>query len=410
MYERSLASFHNTALTILLTIAMAITLAVAFSSTASAEPASVTISPPEPFADAELVPESEIQNQPMRIPTEAIEPTETPTPPNTPSVSSSTMPSRPANDTGTPETAGQKPILRRVEGCQEFFNESRGRSYTVCGRILDKYRQFGGPDGPLGNPTSDELTNPDGVGKRTSFANNSSIYWSPSTDAHQIGGEIGARWANLGYERGPLGYPTTDELTNPDGVGKRNWFEGGAIYWHPSSGAWNVWGQILNSWAKAGYEAGRYGYPMGAEEEIYGGFRQKFWSDYVWWGLDNPNCSAHIDYPHGSVHESGTTNVEGGISDKPKNGRCNRPVRSMGFELASLAESEKPGYYWKLVDWTPFGPFKDATYMIENVAWPDCRDGMMAQGRVRGYVIDYDGVSYALSEKRSPLRTITCTG
>ena len=147
---------------------------------------------------------------------------------------------------------------------------------------------------------------------------------------------------------------------------------------------------------------------MGAEEEIYGGFRQKFWADYIWWGLDSPKCTAHIDRPHGSGHETGTTNVEGGISNKPKNGRCNRPVKDFGFELSLFAESERPGYYWQLVDWTRFGPYKDESYKIENVAWPDCEDGMVAHGRVRGYVVDYDGVSYALPEKRSANAAITC--
>ena len=392
----------------LLTLTAAAILGITAVAPTSAQTAPTTTAQPDASSNAELVPESEIGAEPMPIPSDAMEPTGAPTPPSAPSPSSAAMPSRPATDTGVPKAPTTGPVLRQAAGCQNFFNRAQGRSYTLCGRILDKYNEFGGPGGPLGDPTSDELTNPDGVGKRTSFANDSSIYWSPSTDAHQIGGEIGARWAKVRYEGGPLGYPTTDELTNPDGVGKRNWFQGGAIYWHPSSGAWNVWGQILNSWANSGYETGKYGYPMGEEEQIYGGFRQKFWADYIWWGLDSPNCSAHIDYPHGSFHETGTTNVEGGISNKAKNGRCNRPVKQFGFELTLLADSDRPGFYRQLVDWTSFGPYKDMPYRLENVAWPDCVDGMVAHGRVRGYVIDYDGVSYALPEKQSPKQTITC--
>ncbi|WP_221936692.1 hypothetical protein [Skermania sp. ID1734] len=59
-----------------------------------------------------------------------------------------------------------------------------------------------------------ELSNPDGIGKQTSFDHDASIYWAPSPGAHEMGGAIGAKWCRLGCER-VLGYPTADELTNP---------------------------------------------------------------------------------------------------------------------------------------------------------------------------------------------------
>ncbi|GAB16036.1 hypothetical protein ARGLB_105_00010, partial [Arthrobacter globiformis NBRC 12137] len=34
-----------------------------------------------------------------------------------------------------------------------------------------------------------------------------SIYWSPKTGAHEVHGAIRAKWAALGWEKGPLGYP-----------------------------------------------------------------------------------------------------------------------------------------------------------------------------------------------------------
>ena len=216
------------------------------------------------------------------------------------STPSSTMPSRPSTDTGTPTTTVLGPQQARAQlaaGCQGFYNGAQRRWYTLCGRILDKYNEFGGPSGVLGDPTSDELTNPDGIGKRTSFANNSSIYWHPDTDAHQIGGEIGGRWAGLGWEGSPLGYPTTDELTNPDGVGKRNWFRGGAIYWHPSFGAWNVWGDILTNWGSRGYERGRFGYPSSSEFDFNGGKAQNFASKTIDWRPGDPIAPSDYKIP-----------------------------------------------------------------------------------------------------------------
>ena len=70
--------------------------------------------------------------------------------------------------------------------CEDYWNAAHGRSYTLCGRIRDKCIELGGPGSFLGAPTSGEILNPDGVGKRASFEGNSSIYWHPDTDAHQI--------------------------------------------------------------------------------------------------------------------------------------------------------------------------------------------------------------------------------
>lgn len=105
--------------------------------------------------------------------------------------------------------------------------------------------------GPLGLPTSDEITNPDGAGKRNTFQyGGDSIYWSPATGAQEIGGAIFQHWGDYGYETGPLGYPISDEITNPDGVGKRNNFQnaGDHIYWSPASGAHEIGGAIFDHW------------------------------------------------------------------------------------------------------------------------------------------------------------------
>ncbi|WP_107486566.1 hypothetical protein [Streptomyces sp. MUSC 14] len=37
------------------------------------------------------------------------------------------------------------------------------------------------------------------------------------------------KWRAIGWEAGKLGYPVDDELTNPDGQGKRQQFEGGTV-------------------------------------------------------------------------------------------------------------------------------------------------------------------------------------
>lgn len=129
------------------------------------------------------------------------------------------------------------------------------------GAIGVKYRAMGGAGGPLGCPTSYELTNPDGTGKRQVFAGGT-MYWSNATGAHPVWGKIGEKWGELGWEGGQFGYPVSDELTNPDNVGKRQQFQGGTIYWSHDTGAHPIWGAIGEAWGDLGWEGGDFGYPV----------------------------------------------------------------------------------------------------------------------------------------------------
>ena len=211
--------------------------------------------------------------------------------------------------------------------------------YSVCGLIRVKYDSLGGPNSFLLWPTSNELTNPDGYGKRSVFTNGP-IYWSSASGAHPVVNHFFAAWQRNGWEAGPLGYPTTDEIVNPDNLGRRqefqnnaaiywrlneawavrgairdkwntvnaerpdsllgypisdekvlpggqgrmNRFERGVIYWHPSFGAHPVSGPILDMWAEKGYEQSSYGYPT-ADQVSLGGNRveQQFQGTKLSW-------------------------------------------------------------------------------------------------------------------------------
>ncbi|GAA1726283.1 hypothetical protein G6030_00850 [Dietzia sp. E1] len=187
-----------------------------------------------------------------------------PTAPSTNPSPSSPAAGPPSQDTPPEQRRDQATPSPRFHttACAAFWNPNFGRNFTVCGRILDKYHQLGGPGGFLGPPTSDELTNADGIGKRTSFQGDATIYWHPDTDAHPVGGAIGSKWAQFGYDPGPLGYPITDEITNPDGIGKRQAFQhDSSIYWHPNTGAHQIGGQIGARWGELEWEASYLGYP-----------------------------------------------------------------------------------------------------------------------------------------------------
>ncbi|GEM29109.1 hypothetical protein NN3_01160 [Nocardia neocaledoniensis NBRC 108232] len=162
--------------------------------------------------------------------------------------------------------------------------------YQVCGAILDKYNELGGTSSFLLWPTSDELTNPDGVGKRSVFMNGP-IYWHPDAGAHPVANHFFACWQRNGWEGGPLRYPTSDELVNPDGIGRRQYFQGGTIYWKLNE-AYFVGGAIRDKWGETGWEQGWLGYPTSDEVILPDGQGRmnRFEHGVIYW---SPTTGAH---------------------------------------------------------------------------------------------------------------------
>ena len=80
------------------------------------------------------------------------------------------------------------------------------------------------------------------------------IYYSAATGAHEVHGDIRAKYNAFGAANGVLGLPTTDESGTPDGIGSFNHFEDGSIYWTPNTGPMMVRGVIRDMWAAQGWE------------------------------------------------------------------------------------------------------------------------------------------------------------
>ena len=135
----------------------------------------------------------------------------------------------------------------------------------------------------LGNPITPELDALDG-GKYQRFElNGGGIWWHWTVDAHAVYGAIEDRWAAIGFEH-VTGYPITDELPNPDDVGRRNNFEGGwSIYWSPATGAHSVHGGIGTVWGEMGWEQSPAGYPISEEFQADGRTYQIFENGYFYW-------------------------------------------------------------------------------------------------------------------------------
>ncbi|UAK34119.1 esterase [Nocardia asteroides] len=219
------------------------------------------------------------------------------------------------------------------KGGRVFFTPDSG-AYPVGGVLGAGYQAAAGPTGALGLPTSEERAPADGRGRFQTFQHGS-LYWTPQTGAHMVRGAILEEWAKQGFERGPAGYPIAPEIRTPsrDGavqafengpfyysqgtgvhrvqglifdkyaqlgfensplgfplaeeqalrdLGRFSRFEGGNIYWSPVSGAWAVRnGPILDAWRETGYENGKLGYPTGDEFPISEGLQQNFQGGFI---------------------------------------------------------------------------------------------------------------------------------
>ena len=201
----------------------------------------------------------------------------------------------------TAPEAGDAQLRYRSYAGGRLYWSPRAGVHAVTGAILARYLADGGHV-RYGEPVTDELVTPDGGGRYNHFTlESSSIYWTPSTGAQPVQGDIRAKWAALGWERGPHGYPRSGERATPNGRGRYNDFQNGGIYWLPGLGARSVHGQVYSAWARTGWESGRLGFPTTDETATPDGIGR------------------YNHFERGSVYWSGPTGahpVEGAIRDR----------------------------------------------------------------------------------------------
>jgi|GEM_PF-394360 len=159
--------------------------------------------------------------------------------------------------------------------------------------IKARYDALGGTKGFLGAAQNTVSACPDGIGFYQHFAGGS-IYWSPASGAHEVHGLIRQKWSGMGWERSFLGYPRTDETPGRDTKheGRFNHFTGGSIYWHPATGAFEIHGAIRQKYLELGGEASFLGYPTTNETtcpDRVGRFNH-FQAGSIYW---TPGTGAH---------------------------------------------------------------------------------------------------------------------
>jgi uncharacterized protein with LGFP repeats len=158
-----------------------------------------------------------------------------------------------------------------------------GGPRVVQGAIAQRWTALGGLSWGYGVPSTDELVTPDRVGRYNHFSGGASIYWSPSTGARAVQGQIRGLWAGLGWESGLLGYPTSDERVTADGRGRYNTFQTGAVIWTASGGAVAVYGSIYARYVALGGVTSSLGYPTRSEYAVPGGRASDFQRGTITW-------------------------------------------------------------------------------------------------------------------------------
>ncbi len=175
-------------------------------------------------------------------------------------------------------------------------------AHPVVNHFMMKWGELSWEAGYLGYPTTDEIvlqSSTDNIGRRQEFQGGH-VYWHPTrSNLNAVRGAVLSKYLATGAQNGPLGYPKSDEIGLPDGVGRMSSFEFGSIYFTPATGAWPVYGtadpitgRIMGKWAATNYEKGPFGYPVG-DEEPFGtsSLKQAFQGGTIAWPNDLTDAS-----------------------------------------------------------------------------------------------------------------------
>jgi uncharacterized protein with LGFP repeats len=169
----------------------------------------------------------------------------------------------------------------RDGGCGQVFQT--GRVYTtagtgthaISGPILAAWLARGWERGPLGYPTGDEVCGLAGGGCKQEFQGGT-LYSHPVAGTHPMTGPVATAWTATGAESGPLGYPVMGVVCGLKNSGCGQVFQAGRIYTTSATGTHAITGPILDAWLARGWETGPMGYPTSDAYPVTGGTAQDF--------------------------------------------------------------------------------------------------------------------------------------
>ena len=166
------------------------------------------------------------------------------------------------------------------------------------------------------------------------------IYWSITTGAYEVHGEIRRKYDAL---NGPVrfGLPTTDETSTPDGRGRFNHFhKASSIYWTGTTGPFSVSGAVRFRWASSGWELGSLGYPVSDQVQVSGMFPGDD-VDIEWIKFENGMVAAD----HGDAQVAFAASVSQRQLADAFYALVDRNLTSYTYELGPLSVTARPGLY-----------------------------------------------------------------
>jgi hypothetical protein len=175
----------------------------------------------------------------------------------------------------------------------DILQSAVGSANEIHGAIRDYHVSIGRGKSVTGAPVGDETVTSDGRG-RFNQMQNGYIYWTPTTGAHEIYGNILLHWTGLGTEKSWLGYPITGEL----GIsgGRMNSFENGQIIWRNGTAtAVSFKDNIVQKYNQLGGIYSRLGLPLSTAMPITGtgkAFTMSFRGGNISVPFDQPTPSA----------------------------------------------------------------------------------------------------------------------
>ena len=166
-------------------------------------------------------------------------------------------------------------------GCKQTFqggavyDSASTGAQSVRGELLTGWTALRAETGVLGYPTGEQTCGLVNGGCSQEFRG-ASLYYSPATGARFVRNKIRDAWRVRAAEKGPLGYPTSNEICGLTGGGCFQRFTGGVVYWSPTTGAQPVTGLFYDKWASLKWETGPLGYPTSGVYAVTGGIAQRF--------------------------------------------------------------------------------------------------------------------------------------
>lgn len=161
--------------------------------------------------------------------------------------------------TGVVATPGGGQVARFERG-MILWRRGSG-AHEVHGPSFDLYHDLRTHQGPLGYPVADGEPLGGRRGRRQRFQGGA-IYQIRGRGARAVYGAIHNRYIDdLSGHQGPLGLPVTSVIPAVDG-GQLVAFGGGNVFWHPDVGAHVVRPPILDRYIRLGKASGRLGYPI----------------------------------------------------------------------------------------------------------------------------------------------------